>query len=70
MKLIKGRSSREINLLLDRSATFWQKASYDHMIRNEHELSAIGDYILNNPVKAGMISSGEDWPFTFVKYED
>ena len=29
----------------------WQKNYYDHIIRNEEELSEIREYILNNPLK-------------------
>lgn len=67
MKNIKGRSSREINLFLGRSGTFWQKASYDRLVRDEKELNNIGDYILENPVKAGLIDSWENWPYSYVK---
>ncbi len=70
MKLIRGRSSKVINVLLNRMGTFWQKASYDRMIRDEKELGSIGDYILNNPVKAGKIDHWEDWPYSYVKYEE
>jgi len=68
LKNIKGRSSREINLLLNQSGTFWQKASYDRLVRDEKELSNIGDYIRENPVKAGLVNSWEDWPYSYVKY--
>jgi len=67
LKNIKGRSSREINLLLGRSGTFWQKASYDRLVRDEKELSSIGDYILENPVKAGLVDSYENWPYSYVR---
>jgi REP element-mobilizing transposase RayT len=67
MKNIKGRSSREINLLLSRSGTFWQKASYDRLVRDEKELGAIGDYILENPVKAGLTDRWENWLYNYVK---
>ncbi len=70
MKLIKGRSSKGINLLLNRTGTIWQKASYDRMIRNEKELSSIGDYILNNPVKSGKVQAWEDWPYNYVRFEN
>jgi len=35
------------------------------MIRDEKELGNIGDYILENPVKAGLICNWEDWPYTY-----
>lgn len=68
MKILKGSTARNINLALNRTGTFWQKDSYDHLIRNDIELGLIGDYILENPVKAGLISKWEDWPNTYVKY--
>jgi len=68
MKQIKGSSSRAINLILNQTGPFWQKDSYDHLIRNDKELGYIGDYIIENPVKAGIVSKWQDWPYTYVKY--
>lgn len=68
MKQIKGSSSRAINLILNQSGPFWQKDSYDHLIRSNKELGNIGDYIIENPVKAGKVSKWQDWPYTYVKY--
>jgi REP element-mobilizing transposase RayT len=68
MKLIKGSSSRAINLILNQSGPLWQKDSYDHLIRNDKELGEIGDYIIENPVKAGKVAKWQDWPYTYVKY--
>lgn len=67
MKAIKGSSSRKINLFLNRTGTFWQKASYDRLVRDEKEVNYIADYILNNPVKAGLVKEWEDWPYTYAK---
>ena len=67
MKQIKCSSSRAINLILNQSGPYWQKDSYD-LIRNDKELGDIGDYIIENPVKAGMVSKWQDWPYTYVKY--
>ncbi|MEO5583667.1 MAG: transposase [Saprospiraceae bacterium] len=68
MKLLKGSNSRNINLALKRTVIFWPKDSYDHLIRSDIELGRIGDYILENPVKADLVSKWEEWPNTFVKY--
>lgn len=54
MHLLKGRTARQANLLLDRTGPFWQHESYDHVVRDVHELERIIKYILNNPVKAGL----------------
>jgi len=67
MHLIKGASSRYINQL--RNATgeqVWENESFDIYIRNEKMLNRVINYILNNPVKAGLVKSYEDHSFTFV----
>lgn len=68
MKKVKGASSRMINMELGQTGVFWQAESYDHLIRSDRELAAIGKYILENPVKAGLVTQWEDWPYSFVKY--
>jgi REP element-mobilizing transposase RayT len=36
---------------LSRRAKFWQKNYYEHIIRNDRELNAIRQYIIDNPIK-------------------
>jgi REP element-mobilizing transposase RayT len=68
LKKIKARSSRVINIYLKSSGNFWQSTSYYHQIKNDTELNKIGNYIIENPVKAGKVTHWEDWPYTYVKY--
>ena len=49
------------------SGAFWQHESYDHVVRDEQELIRIVRYILNNPVKAGLVANWQDYPFLFVE---
>jgi len=50
----KSISTRRTNqLLLSPGATLWQRNYYEHIIRNEEELTAIRKYILDNPLKWG-----------------
>lgn len=65
MHLIKGGSAFQVNRLLGRSGKFWAKDSYDHYIRNEEEWLEVISYILNNPVKAGLVEQWEDWPGSY-----
>lgn len=55
MQLIKGGSSFEANRILGRSGTFWMKDSYDHYIRDDREWGEILEYIIYNPVSAGLV---------------
>ena len=68
MKRIKGASSRYANLALDSNGQFFEHESHDHFIRNEKELLRILSYVVNNPVKAGLVSKWEDFPFSFWKF--
>ena len=64
-KAMKGVSSREINRLLGKEGPLWASESYDHMIRSENEFGRVMQYILDNPVKAGLVDNWEDWPHTW-----
>jgi len=65
MRKIKGPSSRYSNLELNRSGQFWQRESFDHYVRDNRELLDIINYILNNPVKANIVTKWEDHTFSF-----
>jgi len=43
--------------------TGWQKDFFDHIIRKEESLVDIAKYILNNPVRKGLVSDWQDYPF-------
>jgi putative transposase len=65
LKSLKGSTAREANRLLGRTGEpFWQRESYDHWVRNETEWSKITAYIEGNPVKAGLVSRVEDYPWS------
>ncbi len=45
------------------SSAKWQKDSYDHVIRKEENLISIARYILDNPVRKGLVAHWADYPF-------
>ena len=61
---IKGYSSRMINLKMNRKGAFWQDESMDHLIRNHEDWLDKLNYIHDNPVKAGIVSNPENYPFS------
>ncbi len=70
LRLLKGRTARDCNLALKRSGSFWQHESYDHFVRNnEEELEQTILYILNNPIKAGLVQEWKNWLFTYIAPE-
>ena len=66
MKSLKGCTAREANKTLNRAGQFWEVESYDHEVRNGEELDRIVKYVLNNPVKAGLVKHWRDWRWNFL----
>jgi len=50
----KSFTSKEINRKLDTSGTFWQAEYYDRLIRSQKHFDRVTDYIVENPLKAGL----------------
>ena len=65
MHALKGRTARKANQLLRRVGTpFWQDESYDHLVRDGEEFRRIEQYIIQNPVNAGLVVSAELYPWS------
>ena len=43
----------------------WQRGFFDHRLRNHHEVEEKTDYILMNPVRKGLCTRPEDWPWVY-----
>jgi len=69
MHSIKRFTAKESNIVLNQKGAFWMKESYDHLIRSNKELKNVVNYVINNPVKAGLVKDWEDWPHTFVRLD-
>ena len=69
LQSLKRHTAREANKILQRSGTFWQDESYDHVVRNREEKQRLFWYVLFNPVKAGLVESWEEWPWSWFKEE-
>jgi REP element-mobilizing transposase RayT len=65
-KAIKGASAHLINQRLGRSGTVWQEESFDRVLRSAEKLDEKIDYILNNPVRAGLVATAEDYPWLWT----
>ncbi len=62
---VKGATARGANKILGRSGTrFWQDESFDRWIRNPSEWNRVRVYIEHNPVRAGLVKTPKDWPWS------
>ena len=69
MQDLKKYTGLHGNRCIGREGQFWEKESYDHIVRSEDEFFRVVNYILRNPVKAGFVKEWKQWPNTFVKTE-
>jgi REP element-mobilizing transposase RayT len=44
----------------------WQSRFHDHVLRSSEALADISRYVLENPVRAGLVEAAEDWPWSGV----
>lgn len=64
MQRLKSYTGLHCNRLLGRTGPFWQQESYDHWVRDERELYYVIQYVRNNPVRAGLAATPEEWEFS------
>lgn len=62
MKGIKGSSAYNVNRLLGRKGTLWQPESFDRILRRG-EFEKKLNYILANPIDAGLASRPDEYPW-------
>ena len=67
MQSLKGYTARKCNVALGRSGQFWQHESFDHVVRDQGEWERTTHYVLNNPVKAGLVKKWQDWKWSYCR---
>lgn len=61
---IKSYTALRANRILGRTGKFWQEEYFDRYIRDFDHFENVVSYIEWNPVKAGLCTKPEDWPFS------
>ncbi len=46
------------------SESVWQTRYFDHALRDEESLEDVANYIWHNPVRAGLVGSPSDYPYS------
>ncbi|MCF7919240.1 MAG: transposase [Candidatus Cloacimonetes bacterium] len=65
MHSLKSYTAHQLKQIISYDKYFWQSENYDHLIRNNDDLINSTNYIINNPVKAGLVESWQDWKGTY-----
>jgi REP element-mobilizing transposase RayT len=67
MDAIKGASAHTINKMLRRKGRVWQTESFDHVLRSSESLDAKMEYLLQNPVRRGLVAVWTEYPWIWKK---
>jgi len=62
-----GHFKRQTTVLFRQAspcASLWQKKFYDHILRGRDPLPSVAAYIWMNPVRQGIVSKPEDYPYS------
>ncbi len=67
VKLFKAQTSWESRDEL--AGAMWQRSFYDRVIRKHEDLRAVCQYILENPVRRGLVADWQGYPFSWLSGE-
>ncbi|MDD0976633.1 REP-associated tyrosine transposase [Pseudomonas fontis] len=62
MRKVKSRSSLALNSVRGETGRVWQKGYHDQAVRQEDDVRCIARYIVNNPIRAGLVTRVGDYP--------
>ncbi len=65
MHSLKSWTANKANAALGRRGQFWQHESYDRVVRDDGEFDRIVNYVLNNPIKAGLVKNWKEWRWSW-----
>ena len=62
---VKSFSAHQINRGRRRGGPVWEQERYDRIIRDGKEFLEKWQYIRNNPLKQGIVSEAESYPWLY-----
>jgi len=65
MQLIKGRFSHRLSHEFGYKGEVWQRGFAEVQAMNRENFEMHREYIRQNPVKAGIVASADDFPFCY-----
>ena len=65
---IKSGSSRRVNVAIGRHGALWAPGYHEHALRADEQLAYVAEYILMNPVRAGIVARLGEYPFAWSEW--
>ncbi len=63
VRLLKQDISKALKMLSGPQSHYWQPGFFDHLLRQADSYRQKWEYVAQNPVRAGLVASVEDWPY-------
>jgi REP element-mobilizing transposase RayT len=67
LRLIKGPSAHGVNQLAGTAGRVWLDESFDHLLRSNESFEEKREYIRQNPVRRGLVTIPDDYPWLWVE---
>ena len=67
MHSIKGYTAHVLARLRGMKGPYWAQESYDRIMRGKSDYDEKLNYMLNNPVKVGLVADGWEYPFLWFR---
>lgn len=64
MKVIKGKSARQMNKILGRAGQLWPHSFYEHCIRSDKDFREKLNYFHSNPLRANLVKNPADYKYS------
>ena len=68
MQRFKSCAARAICSGIGSSGRLWQAGYYDHRLRDEEDLAVQARYIVENPVRKGLVAHWRDHPHAWCRW--
>ncbi|HEY9249738.1 MAG TPA: hypothetical protein VIO38_11420 [Rariglobus sp.] len=59
----KEWTAKRVLAALVRPSPLWQPKFFDHVLRTPESYAEKWSYVAQNPVRAGLASTPDDWPY-------
>ena len=69
MNRLKSVTARTARAMDGNPNAVWMAGYHDHALRAEAQLHEVIRYVLENPLRAGLVKSVEDYPYRYCRWQ-
>jgi REP element-mobilizing transposase RayT len=65
---LNGRYAERFNRRFKRTGHLWGDRFWTRLVETEEYLLDVCEYVIHNPVRAGLVAHARDWPWSYSRY--